>query len=135
MLSILPPVFIILGLLDTWISRETMMNLLGHQAGARGVVVAFLVGSVGAGPLYAAFPIVGVLLKKGCSMTNAFIFMGAWTTTKLTLLLFGATALGWRFMLIRFLLDIPAVLIIAYITTRTLKPHEQSLIYEQARAL
>jgi uncharacterized membrane protein YraQ (UPF0718 family) len=58
MLSFLPPIFILLGLLDVWIDRETMMKYMGNGSGMRGGLLAFILGSAAAGPLYAAFPIV-----------------------------------------------------------------------------
>lgn len=56
MLSILPPIFILLGLIDVWVKRETMMKYMGKGAGAKGFLIAFIMGSAAAGPLYAAFP-------------------------------------------------------------------------------
>ena len=55
MLSFLPPIFILLGLLDVWIDRETMMKYMGNGSGMRGGLLAFILGSASAGPLYAAF--------------------------------------------------------------------------------
>ena len=65
MLSVLPPIFILLGLLDVWVKRETMIKYMGDNSGIIGVLLAFFLGSAAAGPLYAAFPVAGVLLKKG----------------------------------------------------------------------
>ncbi|MDD2295670.1 MAG: permease, partial [Eubacteriales bacterium] len=73
MLSILPPIFLLLGLMDVWIPRETMMKYMGRDAGLRGGLLAFAMGSAAAGPLYAAFPVSGMLLKKGVTLSNVFI--------------------------------------------------------------
>ena len=69
MISVIPPIFILLGLLDVWVDRATMMKYTGKGSGLKGVLIAFLLGSA-AGPLYAAFPVAGVMLKKesACSM-------------------------------------------------------------------
>lgn len=77
MLSFLPPIFVLLGLLDVWVDRETMMKYMGEGSGARGMLLAFILGSAAAGPLYAAFPMAAVMMKKGASMRNVFIFIGA----------------------------------------------------------
>lgn len=121
MLSVLPPIFILLGLLDVWVKRETMMKLMGEKAGLMGILVAFTMGSVAAGPLYAAFPVATVLLKKGGSLFNVLVFIGAWSTTKIPLLLFEATSMGPAFMLTRFLIDIPGILLIAWVSHRLLR--------------
>lgn len=64
MLAVIPPIFVLLGLLDVWVKKETMMKFLGDKSGLLGIAIAFFLGSAAAGPLYAAFPIAGVLLKK-----------------------------------------------------------------------
>jgi len=132
MLSVLPPIFILIGLLDVWVERKTMIKLMGEQSGFIGVVLAFFLGSAAAGPLYAAFPLAGVLLKKGCKFSNVLIFIGAWSTTKIPLLLFEATAMGWRFMALRFLIDIPGIALIAYVTEKLLNEKEKQQIYDNA---
>ncbi len=135
MLAVLPPIFILLGLLDVWMERETMIKLMGEKSGILGIGLAFFLGSAAAGPLYAAFPLAGVLLKKGCKFSNVLIFIGAWSTTKLPMLLFEATAMGWKFMALRFLIDIPGIAIIAYLTEKLLNEEEKQYIYDNALTL
>ena len=48
MASILPPIFILLGLLDAWVQRETMIKYMGHGSGVRGGVFAFILGAAAA---------------------------------------------------------------------------------------
>ena len=115
MLSFLPPIFVLLGLLDVWVDRETMMKYMGDNSGIRGSFLAFTLGSAAAGPLYAAFPMAGVLIKKGASFFNIFIFIGAWSTTKLPLIMFEAATLGFRFMAMRLVFNIVGILVIAKI--------------------
>lgn len=129
MLAVIPPIFILLGLLDVWVKREVMIKYMGDHSGIVGILIAFFLGSAAAGPLYAAFPVAGVLLKKGSKLSNVFIFMGAWSTTKIPLLLFEASALGPRFTLIRLIIDLFGILIIAYFTEKLLLPKEKAAIY------
>lgn len=130
MVAVLPPVFILLGLLDEWVERETMIKLMGDNSGFIGVALAFLLGSAAAGPLYVAFPLAGVLLKKGTKFSNVLIFIGAWSTTKIPLLLFEAASMGWQFMALRFVIDIPGIAFIAYATDRLLNEKEKAYIYD-----
>jgi uncharacterized membrane protein YraQ (UPF0718 family) len=132
MLSVVPPIFILLGLLDVWVKRETMVKLMGERSKFVGIFIAFFLGSAAAGPLYAAFPVAGMLLKKGSKFSNVLIFIGAWSTTKIPLLLFEASSMGWTFMLLRFAIDIPVIVIIAYITEKALKQNEIDAIYTLA---
>jgi uncharacterized membrane protein YraQ (UPF0718 family) len=130
MISIIPPIFVLLGLLDVWVDRATMMKYTGKNSGFKGFLIAFLLGSAAAGPLYAAFPIAGVMLKKGSSLFNVFIFIGAWSTTKIPMLTFEAANLGLTFTITRLALSIVGILIIAQITEKALNPEQQQKIYQ-----
>jgi len=132
MLSVLPPIFILLGLLDVWVKRETMIKYMGDSSGMIGVLLAFFLGSAAAGPLYAAFPVAGVLLKKGSKLSNVFIMLGAWSTTKIPLILFEASALGLKFMLARLAMDLIGIAFIAYFTEKMLSGKEREIIYQKA---
>ena len=50
MLSVIPPIFILLGLLNVWVQRETMIKLMGEKSGILGILIAFFLGSAAAGP-------------------------------------------------------------------------------------
>ena len=124
MLSVLPPIFVLLGLLDVWVDRATMVKYTGKGSGFKGVLIAFLLGSAAAGPLYAAFPFAGVMLKKGSSLTNVLIFIGAWSTTKIPLLAFEAASMGLKFTLIRLGLSLVGIPLIALVTEKTLRKQD-----------
>ena len=134
MLAVIPPIFILLGLLDVWVDRATMMKYTGKGSGVKGILIAFLLGSAATGPLYAAFPVAGVMLKKGSSLMNVFIFIGAWSTTKIPMLTFEAASLGLPFMLIRLLMSMIGIFAIAFVTEKSLNPQQQSDIYELSQA-
>lgn len=131
MLSVLPPIFVLLGLLDVWVDRAAMMRYTGKDSGIKGILIAFILGSAAAGPLYAAFPVAGVMLKKGSSIRNVLIFIGAWSTTKIPLLTFEAANLGFPFMLLRLGLSIIGILLIAWTTEKALGPEEQAKMYDR----
>jgi len=132
MLLVIPPIFILLGLLDVWVPRERMMRFMGPESGAKGGTLAFLLGSFAAGPLYGAFPVAAVLMKKGVSFTNILIFIGAWSTTKIPLLLFESAALGPRFALSRLAIDIVGIAVIAVAIKSALPQMEVARLYKQA---
>ena len=83
MLMIIPPIFILLGLLDVWVPRETMIKYLGEGSGVKGMLISIFIGSAAAGPLYGAFPVAFVLMRKGAKFSNVLLFIGAWSTTKI----------------------------------------------------
>lgn len=130
MLSVIPPIFVLLGLLDVWVDRATMMKYTGKGSGLKGVLISFLLGSAAAGPLYAAFPVAGVMLKKGSSLMNVFIFIGAWSTTKIPMLTFEAASLGLPFTLTRLALSIVGILAIALISQKALNKEQREELYK-----
>ncbi len=135
MISIIPNVFILLGLLDVWVSKETMMKYMGEKAGIKGIVLAILLGSAAAGPLYGAFPIAAVFMKKGVKFSNVLIFIGAWSTTKIPMFLFELSSLGAKFAVTRLLVDIPGIIVIAYILCSLVDKAEVKRIYENAESM
>lgn len=135
MIMVLPPVFILLGLLDVWIKRETMVKMMGKDSGIMGILLAFFLGSAAAGPLYAAFPVALTLLRKGSSFRNVLILIGAWSTTKLPLLMFETSSMGLDFTLIRFSLNIIGILGIAIISELILGHKELDEIHTRSLSI
>lgn len=131
-LLVLPPIFILLGLLDVWVPKETMVRHMGDDSGIRGVILALLIGSAAAGPLYGAFPVATVFLKKGVKFTNILIFIGAWSTTKIPMFLFEISSLGPKFAVTRLLVDIPGIIIIARILAAMVPKEEIRRLYQAA---
>jgi uncharacterized membrane protein YraQ (UPF0718 family) len=132
MLLVIPPIFVLLGLLDVWVPREQMMRFMGPGSGLKGGTLAFLLGSFAAGPLYGAFPVAAVLMKKGATFMNIMIFIGAWSTTKVPMLLFECSALGTRFALSRLAIDIVGIILIALAIKAMLPEAEIDRLYRQA---
>lgn len=135
MLLVIPPVFILLGLMDVWVPRETMIKYMGEGSGLKGIVLSFILGSAAAGPLYGAFPVAAVFMKKGVKFSNLLIFIGAWSTTKVPMFLFEMAALGTKFAVTRLLIDIPGIIIIAFILSKLISKKEVENIYKNAENL
>lgn len=111
-IKIFPPVLILMGLLDSWVSREKMILHLGAKSGVKGIFLSLLLGSVAAGPLFAAFPIAKSLSTKGVRTSNTIIFLGAWATIKIPMLVMESNFLGVRFAILRLVLTIPFIILI-----------------------
>jgi uncharacterized membrane protein YraQ (UPF0718 family) len=129
MLSFVPPIFIILGLLDTWVPRETVISHLGPDSGIKGLVLAIFLGSAAAGPLYGAFPVSAVMMKKGAGFFNVMIFLGAWATLKLPMFLFETQCLGLLFSVTRWICSLVGIVLIAFAVDRLLSDAEKREIY------
>ena len=132
MLSIIPPIFLLLGLMDVWVPKETIMKYMGKDAGIKGGIFAFILGSFSAGPLYAAFPVAMVFLKKGVSLTNMYIFLGAWSTTKIPMMLFEITQLGSKFAFTRFCANLIAIILLAAVMEKTTTQRDEKAMHDLA---
>lgn len=97
---VLPPIFILIGLLDVWVPKEVMIKYMGKGSGLKGGLLAILLGAVGAGPLIVAFPVAALLIKKGAKFSYVFLFLGAWTSVKLPIFMFELANFGPKFTLI-----------------------------------
>ncbi|MCX6346508.1 MAG: permease, partial [Actinobacteria bacterium] len=102
---------------------------VGEGSGIKGIIIVFIIGSVAAGPLYAAFPVAAVLMKKGAKFSNVLIFIGAWSTTKIPMFLFEMSSMGAKFAITRLLIDIPGIIIIAYAIYFMISKKEREKIY------
>ena len=124
MIMIMPVIFVLTALLDTWIPKEQIMRFLGREAGIKGVVFALVLGSVSAGPIYAAFPLCVMLHKKGTSIRNLVIILSAWAVIKVPMLLNEMKFLGLRFMAVRWALTVIAILVFSWITARIVRDRD-----------
>ncbi len=121
MIIFLPFIFILIGLIDVWIPREKIENHIGNGSGLKGSFLIILFAMLQAGPLYGAFPISYLLWKKGCSIRNIFIYLGAFSTIKLPMLVFEVSFLGLNFSLIRSIITLPVFILIAWLMELYLK--------------
>lgn len=135
MVLVIPPIFLLLGLLDVWVPRETMVKYMGEDSGLKGILLSIFIGSAAAGPLYGAFPIAAVFMKKGVKFRNILIFIGAWSTTKIPMILFEISSLGTKFALTRLIVDIPGIIFIAAILSRLVSKKEIDDMYRKAEEL
>lgn len=117
-LSIVPPVMILMGLLDVWLPRKLVERHLGQDAGMLGAGVAILLGTAAAGPLYAAFPVAVSLQRKGARLANIVIFLGTWATIKIPMIMMESSFIGLRFALLRLLFTVPCILLAGYLMER-----------------
>lgn len=94
MLLVVPPIFILIGLFDVWVPREKVIALMGEKSGAKGMVLAFLLGAFSAGPTVASFPVAIIMLKKGAKYSNVLFFIMTWSTLKIPIIIFQVSQVG-----------------------------------------
>lgn len=124
MFQIMPVIFILTSLIEAWVPRETIIKGFGEGSGYRGSILSFLLGSVSAGPIYAAFPVSKMLLSKGASVSNIVIILSSWAVVKIPMLANEAKFLGPRFMVTRWILTTIAIFMMAYIVSKIVKKED-----------
>ncbi|HJV21512.1 MAG TPA: permease [Holophagaceae bacterium] len=117
-LAIVPSVLVLLALFDVWVPKALIERNLGADSGTKGVLLALLLGTGAAGPIYAAFPIALSLREKGARTANLVIFLGAWATIKLPMLMMESAFLGTRFAMLRLALTVPGILAVGFLLER-----------------
>jgi uncharacterized membrane protein YraQ (UPF0718 family) len=132
MLGLIPPVFVLMGLLDAWVPTETFIRYIGEASGLKGVFTALFLGSAAAGPLYIAFPIAMLLIKKKAKLAYVFFFLGVWSTTKIPLLLYEISYMGARFTAIQIAVCIPLFLLSSLVIEKTLSAEDKESLCRKA---
>jgi uncharacterized membrane protein YraQ (UPF0718 family) len=121
MITFIPFLFIIVGLFDVWVPKEKIQRHIGPGSGVKGILLVILLAMLQAGPLYGAFPVAYMLWKKGASIRNIFIYLGAFTSLKIPMLGIEIAYLGIQFTLVRTIVSLPLFIGIGYLMEWYLK--------------
>ena len=124
MVLVMPVIFMLTVIIDVWIKREMIETHLGKKSGNRGIAFSIVLGSLSAGPIYAAFPICKMLLSKGASVTNIVVILSSWAVIKVPMLANEARFLGPKFMALRWLFSVLVIYIIAKIMAFLVKEED-----------
>ncbi|OPX27988.1 MAG: hypothetical protein B1H06_04085 [Candidatus Cloacimonas sp. 4484_143] len=120
MLKVVPVAFILIGLFEVWIKRETIEKHLGDNSSWRGYFWAMLLSGTTVGGLYVAFPITAVLYNKGAKLSVIFTYIGAVSVSRVPMTIFEASFLGIKFTLVRLLVSLPLIIISSIVLGNTL---------------
>lgn len=94
--------FVVAGLTQALVSRETIERWLGRSAGWRGILLACLGGALIPGGPYVYYPIAGALLKSGAGLGVMVAFITAKNLWSISRLPYEVALLGPRLTIIRF---------------------------------
>ena len=111
MLKILPCAFILIGLFEVWVKRETVEKHFGEKSGIRGYIWAILLAGTTVGGLYVAFPVAYTLYGKGAKLSVIFTYVGASAICRIPMTIFEASFLGIKFTAIRLFVSLPLVIV------------------------
>ncbi|BAT71930.1 conserved hypothetical protein [Thermosulfidibacter takaii ABI70S6] len=115
MLKVLPFAFVLIGLFEVWVKKETIERHFGEGSGIWGYVWAILLAGTTVGGLYVAFPVAYALYQKGAKISVVFTYIGAAAVCRIPMTIFEASFLGIKFSLIRLGVSIPLVVLTSII--------------------
>jgi uncharacterized membrane protein YraQ (UPF0718 family) len=113
MMTLLPCAFVLIGLFDVWVKRETVEKHLGTGSGLRGYLWSVLLAGTTVGGLYLAFPVAYSLHKKGAKLGVIFAFIGLAGVCRVPMSMFEASFMGATFTAVRLAISIPLIMLSA----------------------
>ena len=111
MLKILPCAFVLIGLFEVWVKKESVERHFGNKSGFMGYAWSILLAGTTVGGLYVAFPVAYSLYNKGAKISFIFTYIGASAICRIPMTIFEASFLGAKFSLIRLFTSIPLVIL------------------------
>jgi len=127
MLKMMPFVFLLIGLFEVWVSRETVEKHLGAESGAKGYLWAILLASTVMGPLYVALPVAYSLYYKGARLAIILTYIGAAAICRIPMTAFEASFLGLKFTIIRLAVSLPLVVLTSMVLGKYLEQTQYTM--------
>jgi len=122
-IKIIIAVFIIIGLIQVWVSPQTLSKILGKEAGWKGLLLASTIPIFIGGSLFTIFPLLKTLREKGASIASVMAFITAWGG-KAPLLPLEIAFLGWKFAILRISFIIPFAIVMGLLSEFILEKWE-----------
>lgn len=111
MLTVLPAAFILIGLFEVWVKKETIEKHLGEGSNLKAYFWILLLASTTVGGMYVAFPVSASLYKKGAKTSVVIAYLTASSIFRIPMAIFEASFLGIQFTMIRFAVSLPLIVL------------------------
>lgn len=121
MMKVLPCAFILIGLFDVWIKRETIERHFGKGSGIRGYLWSILLAGTSVGGMYVAFPVAYSLYRKGAELSVVFAYVGFAGACRIPMTMFEASFMGATFTAVRLAVSVPLIVLSAVAMGRILE--------------
>ncbi len=118
---LLPCAFVLIGLLEVWVKKETIENHMGTNSVFAGYFWAVLLAGFTVGGLYVAFPVAYSLYKKNARLSVIFTYINAAAIFRIPMTVFEISSLGLKFSLIRLLLSLPLIIVFSIMLEKFLQ--------------
>lgn len=108
-------IFILIGIFEQWVKKETIEKHLGDNSGGIAFLWAFLLGTTIIGGFYVALPVARSLYKKNARLAIILTLLGAASIARIPMTLFEASFLGIDFTVVRLIVSIPLIILTSLI--------------------
>lgn len=108
-------IFLILGMLQNFLSKEAVGNFLLKFQGIKGIILGELTGSIMMGPVASGYPIAKYLFDNGAEVPLVSAFLLSWVLIGFVSISIEFKELGKKFTLTRNLLTLVSIIIISII--------------------
>lgn len=132
MVKFVPAVFLLIGLFEVWVDKETIEKHLGENSGFLAYIWVIILASTTVGGLYVAFPVAAALYKKGASPRIIFSYIGTAAICRIPMTLFEASYVGVSFTAIRWAISIPLVIISSILMEKIIAEKDLAQISDAA---
>jgi len=121
LIRVLPFAFVLIGLFEVWVSRQTVERHLGTESGVWGYLWALVLSGIPVGGVFVAFPVAYSLHRKGAALGVIFTYIGASAVCRIPMNLFELSFMGPRFTAVRLAVSLPLVILSSVVLGRYLE--------------
>lgn len=93
--------FIVAGMIQILLPRETLSQWIGEESGLRGIFIGTVAGGLTPGGPYVSLPVVAGLLRAGAGVGIMVAYITAWSLWAIARLPMEIGIMGWKFTLVR----------------------------------
>lgn len=108
-------IFLIIGMLQSFLSKDSVGNFLLKFQGIKGVILGELTGSIMMGPVASGYPIAKYLFDNGAEVSLISAFLLSWVLIGFVSVSIEFKELGKRFALVRNIITLISIIIISMI--------------------
>ncbi len=108
-------IFLIIAMLENFLSKETIENFLLKFSGIKGILAGEFVGAIIMGPIASGYPLAKYLLNHGAEVATVTAFLLAWVMIRIISIPMEFKELGKKFTITRNLFALFSIVVISLI--------------------
>jgi uncharacterized membrane protein YraQ (UPF0718 family) len=93
--------FLMISLFDVFVPKDIIAKFMGQSNGLLSILYSAFFGTIAMGSASSAYPLAGVLLKKGAPVVSVAVFLNTWVMVGLIMLPYEVSVFGKKFAFFR----------------------------------